>query len=96
MAEEKKPSVFLQNMASLTEPDNFQKYILGYKSSGQPRAIYDVIRDCAGVNKKKKHKKKGKKKGRVPANGVSFYMSVKGGKKKHKKKGKKHWHIDDV
>lgn len=89
MADEKN-SVLKENLRKLSEIENLQKYILGYKSSGQPRAVYDVVRDCTGIKKKKKKKKKSD----VPLNQISFYTGIKGKKKKKKKKAKKHWHID--
>lgn len=93
MAEEKSKSVFIENLAILAEPENFQKYIIGTKGNGQPRALYDVIRDLTGIKKKKKGKKK-KKKGQVPAATIDFYTSYKKKKgKKKKKKDKKYWHI---
>ncbi len=93
MADEKKTSILAANVKILSDPENFQKYILGTKGNGQPRALYDVVRDCTGIKKKKK-KHKGKKNS-VPATQISFYTGLKK-KKKHKNKGKnkKHWHID--
>lgn len=94
MSESKKePCVFVQNLSILTQPENFQKYILGVKSSGHPRAVYDVIRDCTGVGKKKKKKGK-KKKGDVPTTSIAFYTGYKAKKGKKKKKAGKHWRID--
>lgn len=82
-------SVLLDNLAALSKPENIQKYILGTKSSGYPRALYDIIKDYT------KPKKKGEKKG-GGGSSYSLYLMAKGkkGKKKHKKgKKNKHWHI---
>lgn len=92
MADERKNNVFLENLAALAQLDNFQKYILGTKGNGQPRAVYDVVKDYTVTGKVKKKKNKS---ANVPTNKISFYTSVKSGKKKKKKKkNKKHWHID--
>ena len=73
-------------LSVLATPDGIQKYIFGVKKNGQPRAVYDIIRD---YTKPKKKKKKDKKSG---ANMYSFYVDTKKSKKKKKDK-KKHWHI---
>ena len=87
MSDEKK-SVFLDNLAELTTPDGIQKYILGTKKNGTPRAVYDIFKDYAKPKKKKKKNKKGE------SNSYAFYLNTKKGKKKMKKdKDKKHWHI---
>lgn len=95
MSEEKKTntvnSVFVENMMTLMTPDGVQKYILGTKKNGTPRAVYDVVRDYTKPKKKKKDKKK-KGKNKVPAS-YSFYLNTSAGKKKKKKKKDKHWHI---
>ena len=78
------------NLTVLTEPEGFQKYILGYKGSGNPRAVYDVIKDITGMKKSKKDKKKKNKKKDYST--FSFYLNNKKGKKKKKKKNK-HWHF---
>jgi len=84
-------SQVIENLEKLTNPDNFQKYVLGYKKNGQPRAAYDVIKDVYIEPKKKKKKKHDKNN---PYNTYSFYMNAKKKKKKHKKKNKKFsWHI---
>lgn len=67
--------------------ENFQNYIFGMKKSGQPRALYDIIKDFIGCNGSK-GKKKNKYKGN--GDGFSLYLNT---KKKKKKKNKKHWHI---
>lgn len=97
MAEEKKVEhPILENFAIITTPDNIQKYILGTKKNGAPRAVYDIVKDYT-VPKKKKHKKHKKHKNDKGAtNTYSFYVDAKKHKKKkkHKKHGKgKHWHI---
>lgn len=70
--------------------ENLQKYILGTKKNGAPRAIYDIVKDFAKPSKKKKKKKK--KKNAQPSSMYDFYVGVKKKKKKHKKK--KHWKYD--
>lgn len=91
MGEEKKPekkaNAFLENLAELTTPEGIQKYFLGTKKNGAPRAAYDIFKDYIKP-KKKKHKKNKKKKNE--SNSYSFYLNTKKGKKK---KDKKHWHI---
>lgn len=87
MSEEKTQSVLLDNLAVLTSPDGFQKYILGTKKNGTPRAVYDIVRDYTKPKKKKKKDKSKKcKKGNST---YGFYLNTKKKKKKHKK----HWHI---
>lgn len=102
MSDEKKTnenstSVFVENMAVLMSPEGVQKYILGSKKNGTPRALYDVVKDYTKPKKKnkKKNKKKGKKDDMNPT-AYSFYLNTKKGKKKNKKKNKKsdkYWHI---
>lgn len=92
MSEEKKNSVFAENMAVLATPEGIQKYILGSKKNGQPRAVYDVVKDYTKPKKKKKGKKKGKKDKSGNTSAYSLYVTTKKKKKKHKKAGK-HWHI---
>ena len=87
----KNSSVFADNLAVLMSPEGVQKYILGTKKNGTPRAIYDVVKD---YTKPKKKKKKGKKsKGDNIPTSYSFYLSTKSSKKKKDKKKDKHWHI---
>lgn len=87
-----KTNIFVENLKEISKPDNFQKYILGYRKNGYPRAVYDVVRECTGIKKKKKKKHKKDKKSSI--NGINFYTNVKKDKKKKKKKKyKKHWHI---
>ena len=96
--EKKGNSIFIDNIATLISPEGMQKYILGMKKDGTPRAVYDVLKDCTN-GKKKKKKKKGKKnknkKVELPA--YDFYIRANSsGSKKKKKKNKdkdKHWHI---
>ena len=91
--DEKKNNVLLENLAIITTPENVQKYILGTKKDGNPRALYDVIRDYTkpGKKKKKKHKKN---KNHDDLTSYSLYVTTKKkGKKKGKKKKNKHWHI---
>ena len=90
MADEKKDNVFLNNLAVITTPENIQKYILGTKKNGYPRAVYDIVKD---YTKPKKHKKKKKKHSNDnDLTSYSLYVTTKGKKKKKKKKNK-HWHI---
>ena len=74
----------------LTTPDGMQKFFLGTKKNGQPRAVYDVVKFYTNP---KKSKKKGKKHDDESASMYSFYLNTKGGKKKKKKHKKDHWHI---
>lgn len=90
MADEKN-SVILSNLAALAQPENFQKYILGTKGNGQPRAVYDVVKD---YTRPKKKKKKHKKQQQIA--GYPLYLTTSKKKKKKKKKHKnrnKYWHI---
>ena len=93
-----KHSIFVENMATLMSPDGFQKYVLGTKKDGTPRAIYDILKDYNKPKKKKKKNGKKKKSSDIPTS-YSFYLSTtsdKKKKKKNKKKNKdknKHWHI---
>jgi hypothetical protein len=88
--QDKKPSVFVENMAILATPEGIQKYILGSKKNGSPRAVYDIVRDYVPKKKKKKDKKKHKK-NKANDSTYSFYVTHKSKKKKHKKD--KYWHI---
>lgn len=80
----------------VTTGEGLQKYILGTKKNGQPRALYDIIKDCTKMGSGKG--KKGKKK-KSADNTYAFYLSTKDTKKKHKKKkknkdkNKDYWHI---
>lgn len=65
--------------------ENIQRYFLGNKKDGSPRAIYDIVKDY--TEPKKKHKKK---KAADDNNTYSLYLKS---KKKKKKKKNKHWHI---
>lgn len=88
---EKHSSVFAENIATLMTPEGVQKYILGTKKNGTPRAIYDVVKDYTRPKKKKKKDKK--KKAEIPTS-YSFYLSASSKKKKKKNKKKdKYWHI---
>ena len=80
------------NMGELFTPNGIQKYILGYKSSGKPRAVYDVIRDFTGISVKEKDNKK-KKKHHKNDSTFSLYLTNKKKKKKKNKKKNKYWHI---
>lgn len=84
-------NVFLDNLSVLATPDGFQKYVLGTKKNGDPRAIYDVVKDCSKPKKKKK--KKNKDKSKSSNSTYAFYIDSKKGKKKKKKNKNKHWHI---
>ena len=90
MADEKKTSKIAENLASMVTAENIQKYILGTNKSGQPRALYDVVKDfVTGGKKKKKKNKEGKK----SKGGNTFDLYVTAKKSKKKKKKNKHWHI---
>lgn len=91
--ENKAKSIFIENMAILTSPEGVQRYLLGTKKNGTPRAVYDVVKDYTKPKKKKKDKKK--ESSSSPSSTYAFYLdSKKSSKKKKKKKGKgKHWHI---
>lgn len=94
MSDEKKErNIFIENMAILASPEGVQKYILGTKKNGVPRAVYDIVKDYTQPKKKKKNK--GKKKGSndTSSSTYSFYLDTKKGSKKKKKKKNKHWHI---
>lgn len=92
MSDDKKPNVFIENMAVLATPEGIQKYVLGTKKDGSSRAVYDVVRD---FTKPKKKKKKSKRHGGDASSSTySFYLdSKKSGKKKKKKSKEKYWHI---
>ena len=92
MADENKNNVALNNLMAIFSPDNLQKYVLGTKKNGAPRAIYDVVKDYTKPKKGKKKKKKNKKKNKNSVSGTyALYLET---KKKHKKKKKdKYWHI---
>lgn len=79
----------LKNLAVLSEPVNFQKYILGTKGNGQPRALYDIVKDYTEPKKKKKKKKN------PSPDAYQLFLTSKKKKKKHKKKKHKkdYWHI---
>lgn len=81
-------SKIMDSLATIVTTDNIQKYVLGTKKSGQPRAIYDVIRDYSSSKKKKKDKKKDR-----TGNSFDLYVNSKKGKKKKGKKKEKYWHI---
>ena len=70
-----------ENITQLITAENIQKYVLGSTKEGNPRAIYDVVRDFIKPKKKKKNGKKGK------YSMVDEYAVLR--KKKKKKKGKK-------
>lgn len=86
-------NVIASNLAILATPEGFQKYMLGTKKDGSPRAVYDVVKDYAKPKKKKKNKKKNSS---IPKSSYSFYIDTKKKdkkkKKKNKKKNNKHWH----
>lgn len=82
--EVKKSSVVADNLSVIATPEGFQKYILGTKKNGNPRALYDVVKDYTKPKKKKKKKKK-----KNPNSSYDLYLTS----KKKKKKKKKHWHI---
>ena len=91
----KASNVILNNLAILMTPENVQKYILGNKKDGNPRAVYDVIRDYTKPKKKKKkNKNKNNKESKNSGSRYDLYVTTKKKKKKNKKNKKnKHWHI---
>ena len=88
----KASNVILNNLAILMTPENVQKYILGNKKDGNPRAVYDVIRDYTKPKKKKK-KNKNNKESKNSGSRYDLYVTTKKKKKKKKNKKNKHWHI---
>lgn len=94
MSEEKKElSVFTENMSVIATPEGFQKYILGTKKNGNPRAVYDVVRDYVEPKRKSRKKKKKKNKDKDDTSMYGFYLSSKKKGKNKKKKKDKYWHI---
>ena len=89
VADNNTTDIIKENAKTLLPPEGFQKYILGTKKDGNPRAVYDCIRDYTNPKKDKK-KKKHKKNKNNPETSYAFYVST---KKKKKKKKDKHWHI---
>ena len=85
---DKKHSVFVDNLTVLATPEGFQKYIFGTKKNGQPRALYDVVKDFTPKRKKKKHKNKDK-----GTTSYKFYTTVKKKNGKKNKNKNKYWHI---
>lgn len=82
------------SMGELFSPEGFQKYFLGYKSSGVPRSVYDIVRDFTGITTKEKDKKKKKNYNKKHSDSTfSLYLTNKKGKKKKNKKKNKYWHI---
>lgn len=91
-----KNNIFIENITTLMSPEGVQKYILGTKKNGTPRAVYDVVKDYTSTKKKNKKGKKKKKHSDELPTSYSFYLSSSSGKKKKNKKKKKkdkHWHI---
>lgn len=87
--DENKKNMLAENLAVLATPEGMQKYLFGTKKSGQPRAVYDIVKDFTKGGKKKKKKNKKDSKG-----SYSFYIDTKKPKTKKKKKNKdKYWHI---
>jgi len=73
-----------KNILGNFDIDSFQKYILGFKKNGSPRAVYDVIRDYQKIKKRKKNKTK------KDDDCIMYFPSlITNGKKKKKKKKKK-------
>lgn len=85
--EEKKENNVLVAIANAITPNNIQKYVLGTKKNGQPRAIYDIVKDVTHLKKKVKHKK-----GKKGNSSYELYLGL-GNTKKKKKKKNKYWHI---
>ena len=94
MSDEKQNNELKQALATLATPEGVQRYILGTKKNGSPRAVFDVVKYYTGPKKKKKKKNKSKDDG--DGSMYSFYLGGKTGKKHKKKKKKnkvKYWHI---
>lgn len=66
-------------VANLITSENIQKYVFGHKKNGEPRALYDIVKDVMNFKKKKK-----KKKTKLD----SFSLELVGKKKKKKRKKK--------
>jgi hypothetical protein len=90
MSEEKKENSLGEKLSELITAENIQKYVLGSTKEGNPRAIYDVVRDFI---KPKKKKKKGKKGKYSIVDEYAVFRKKKKGKKKKKNKFPKF--IDD-
>ena len=73
-----------EKISQLITAENIQKYVLGSTKSGQPRAIYDIVRDF--ISPKKKKKKKIKRPGGLFKGQFGLFQISK--KKKKKKKNK--------
>lgn len=87
--DENKKNMLVENLTVLATPEGMQKYLFGTKNNGQPRAVYDIVKDFTKTGKKKKNKKKNKNNG-----SYSFYIDTKKPKKKKKNKKKvEYWHI---
>lgn len=90
MDDEKKNNIG-EKIAEVVTAENIQRYIMGTKKNGQPRAVYDIVKDFA---KPKKKKKKKHKKATAPVSTYEVYLANKKAKKKRKKKkAAAHWHI---
>jgi replicative DNA helicase len=88
MSKDEKEKI-IETVSAIMTGDNIQKFILGVKKSGHPRALYDILKDCVKYKKKKKKDKKKSSK-----NPYDIYLKRR--KKKNKKNGKKlkkYWHI---
>lgn len=73
-------SILDATITSFITPDNIKTYVLGTKKNGEPRALYDIVKDVIkGRNGKKKKKK---------YNDDFSILIKKNGKKKKKKKKK--------
>ena len=78
---------FAETLGVIFQPENIQKYGLGTKKNGEPRAVYDIIKDMMYPKEKEKKKKKSK------PDKFSFYFNSGSGSKKKKKKDK-YWSYD--
>lgn len=85
---EKKETSLGEKLSELITAENIQKYVLGSTKEGNPRAIYDVVRDFVKPKKKKKRKK-------GSYNLVDEYAIFRKKKGKKKKKNKFPKYIDD-
>ena len=82
MSDIQKTKRIVEKLSEAATGENIQKYVLGTKKSGEPRALYDIVKDY--VEYKRKNRKNKKK---STPNSYAFYLKA----KKKKKKKDKHW-----
>ena len=86
-SEDRSKNTLVEVLEKVVTPENIQKYIFGTKKSGQPRALYDILKDYTVDTKRKK-----KNKDDEDGDPFSVILSVKN-KGKRKKKKSKHWYV---